>query len=57
MELRKNRPISPLKILALSLVGILLHSLLPGSALHATPQESFLLFYSCNLRGETEPCG
>jgi hypothetical protein len=25
--------------------------------LHATPLESFLLFYSNNIQGEIEPCG
>jgi len=28
-----------------------------AAGLHAAPLESFLLFYSSNIQGETEPCG
>lgn len=31
--------------------------LLATTGLHAAPLESFLLFYSNNIQGETEPCG
>jgi len=31
--------------------------LLASTRLHASPLESFLLFYSNNIQGETEPCG
>jgi hypothetical protein len=31
--------------------------LLVSTKLHAAPLESFLLFYSNNIQGETEPCG
>lgn len=32
-------------------------ALLLATGLHAAPLESFLLFYSNNIQGETEPCG
>ncbi len=28
-----------------------------STRLHAAPPESFLIFYSNNIQGETEPCG
>ncbi len=44
---------------AIFMVILLLLLLTPLTAtpLHAAPPESFLLFYSNNIQGETEPCG
>jgi hypothetical protein len=36
---------------------LLLLTPLTATPLHAAPPESFLLFYSNNIQGETEPCG
>jgi len=42
----------------LTLLTALLFTIMPWAAeLHAAPMESFLLFYSNNILGETEPCG
>jgi len=39
------------------LTAMLLAIMSRPTDLHATPLESFLLFYSNNILGETEPCG
>jgi len=42
----------------LTLLTAMLFTIMPQAAeLHAAPMESFLLFYSNNILGETEPCG
>jgi hypothetical protein len=42
----------------LTLLTAMLFTIMPQAAeLHAAPMESFLLFYSNNIMGETEPCG
>jgi hypothetical protein len=41
-------------LLAVMLLATLLTA---PTRLHAAPLESFLLFYSNNIQGETEPCG
>lgn len=45
-------------IRVLTMLTALLLTLLPAAVeLQAAPLESFLLFYSSNIQGETEPCG
>lgn len=42
----------------ISVLTALLFTLMPVAAdLHAAPLESFLLFYSNSIQGETDPCG
>lgn len=42
----------------ISVLTALLFTLMQVAAdLHAAPLESFLLFYSNNIQGETDPCG
>jgi len=42
----------------ISILAALFFTLMPTAAdIHAAPLESFLLFYSNNIQGETEPCG
>jgi|GEM_PF-1854839 hypothetical protein len=48
-----NSPISNVLFFILLLTILLV----PVTRLHAAPLQSFLLFYSNNIQGETEPCG
>ncbi len=48
-----NRPLSNGVFTVLLLTTLLV----PAARLHASPLQSFLLFYSNNIQGETEPCG
>jgi hypothetical protein len=48
-----NSPISNVLFFILLLTILLV----PATRLHAAPLQSFLLFYSNNTQGETEPCG
>ena len=59
MPLKNNYPSSTNRLVSKGLLSImLLVSLLAvPTKIHATPIESFLLFYSNNIQGETEPCG
>ena len=41
---------------SVAFITILLTSM-AAAKLHAAVMESFLLFYSNNIQGETEPCG
>jgi hypothetical protein len=42
----------------LAVLAAMLVAMMPRpTELHAAPLESFLLFYSNNILGETEPCG
>jgi len=43
-------------IFSATLIMILL-TFMTSTKLHAAATESFLLFYSNNIQGETEPCG
>ncbi len=61
MEAKNNYHSHPNKLvkkgaLSVMLFITLLAFLIPFK-LHAAPPESFLLFYSNNIQGETEPCG
>jgi hypothetical protein len=68
MKPQRNKPInsivrtSPItrfrRISVPAMLTALLLMLLPAVVeLQAAPTESFLLFYSSNIQGETEPCG
>ncbi len=68
MKQQRNKPINPIvrtfqigrfrRISVLTMLTALLLTLLPAAVeLQAAPMESFLLFYSSNIQGETEPCG
>ncbi|MBW6519878.1 MAG: hypothetical protein K0A99_02555 [Desulfoarculaceae bacterium] len=56
----KNKYRSPANRLVgngLFIVMLLVNLLAAPTGIHAAPLESFLLFYSNNIQGETEPCG
>ena len=56
----KDNPNSPTnRLISIGVFSVLLLvTLLVASAkVHAAPTESFLLFFSNNIQGETEPCG
>jgi hypothetical protein len=50
-------PTSRLVSIGVFSVMLLVTFLAVTTRLHAAPLESFLLFYSNNIQGETEPCG
>ena len=61
MKVKSNSFSPPRRLVSMGISPLILFIILLApmvtTRLHAAAQESFLLFYSNNIQGETEPCG